>query len=105
MSANPERTERALKVQADHIEAEDDRMFSLGDTVSSLIRVPDRVDPRMSRVLDPKAAPPPGRTLLNFWLVFFFRTDRMFRMPSFYDGPVVEDAVDLKSLDVALEAR
>jgi plasmid replication initiation protein len=49
------------------------------------------VDPRVKLSLDRKALPPPGRTPLKSWMVFFFRTDRLAQMPVFAQAPEVED--------------
>ena len=49
------------------------------------------VDPRLKLSIDKKALPPPGRTPLKSWMVFFFRTDRLANMPPFAMAPEVDD--------------
>jgi plasmid replication initiation protein len=51
------------------------------------------IDPRVKLSLDKKALPPPGRTPLKAWMVFFFRTDRLAHMPTFDLAPEVDDDV------------
>jgi plasmid replication initiation protein len=49
------------------------------------------VDPRLKLSLDKKVLPPPGRTPLKSWMVFFFRTDRLAAMPPFALAPEVDN--------------
>ena len=49
------------------------------------------VDPRVKLSVDKKLLPPPGRTPLKSWMVFFFRTDRLAQMPAFAVAPEVYD--------------
>jgi plasmid replication initiation protein len=52
------------------------------------------VDPRLKRSLDKNQPRQPGRTPLKSFLVFFFRTDRMSRMPLVADAPLIDDDGD-----------
>jgi plasmid replication initiation protein len=49
------------------------------------------VDPRASRLPDKRVPPPPGRTPLKSFMVFFFSIERMATMPTFDQAPVVDD--------------
>jgi plasmid replication initiation protein len=49
------------------------------------------VDPRLQQVLDKKASPPPRRTPLKSYMVFFYRTDRLAQMPPYNEVPEVSD--------------
>jgi hypothetical protein len=51
------------------------------------------VDPRARRSLDRNRPRPAGRTPLKAHLVFFFRTDRLSRLPLAADAPLIDEDV------------
>jgi hypothetical protein len=52
------------------------------------------IDPRIKRSLDRKAPAPSGRTPLKSYEVFFFRTDRLNRLPMPDQVPTIEELGD-----------
>jgi plasmid replication initiation protein len=52
------------------------------------------IDPRIQRSLDSSRPAPTGRTPLKSYLVYFFRTDRLSRLPPVSEVPMLEELGD-----------